>query len=198
MDKNSPIAILVHCTDLSYKQLSDQLVACNGWHKDRGFPLSKLNWYVGYHRLITGDRNYKTREDNEVGAHCNQHLNGISLNFQSLGVCIGFDGDVEYPTVIQIDLLKRQIQDWQVAYKIPDDKVYLHREFATDKTCPGSLITKDWLKTLLLGNQTVLPTTPSKPNQCLDEKAIIESQKKDIAWYRSLIEALKSLLNKQA
>lgn len=129
--------------------MPDQFLACNGWHKDRGFPLSTLGYYVGYHRLITGDKNYQARIDTEEGAHCNQKVNGVSMNFQSLGVCIGFDGDTEYPTDIQANLLREQIWRWMDAYSIPIENVKFHREYATNKTCPGSLITKDWLTKLL-------------------------------------------------
>jgi len=149
MRVNIPTYILVHCTDYPMSKMENQLKACDGWHKDRGFPKSSLNWYVGYHRLITGGENHQTRLDNDEGAHCNQVVDGKSMNIQSLAVCMGFDGDVEMPAQYQVDLLREQIWAWQDKYGVPDARVKFHRFFAKDKSCPGKLLTEDWLAKLI-------------------------------------------------
>jgi len=193
---NTPKMILIHCTDASYKSIPDQFIPCNGWHKDRDFPLSSLGYYIGYHRLITGEKNYQARLDTDVGAHCNQTVNGLSVNFQSLAVCIGFDGDIEMPTSMQYALTQKQIWDWQDQYHIPNDQVFFHRHFNTEKSCPGSLLSDAWLTTLLTRPTPVV--VPPKPlqNMCYAQEQIIAEQKVQIAWYVSLINSLKALLNK--
>jgi hypothetical protein len=188
--KNNPTSIVIHTTDYSYRLLNDQFVACNGWHRDRQFPVSSLGCFIGYHRLITGGVNYKCRLETDEGAHCNQKVNGLSMNFQSLGVCVGFDGDIEMVRPEEYVLLQKQVWDWQDFYKIPDEKVFFHRHFATNKTCPGSLITNQWLVDLL---KRPLPVVP-KPaeNICMAQEKIIAEQKVKIAWYEKLLALIKT------
>lgn len=151
MAENNPKYIVVHCSDISYKVSKDQLRSINNYHRDvRGFPLSTMGYYVGYHALITGGKVVRTRQDWEEGAHCNQVKNGISMNLQSLGICIGFDGDIEYPTKEDQELLRQQIVTWQEKYDIARDCVFFHRDFAKDKTCPGAFITRAWLDTIVI------------------------------------------------
>lgn len=147
---NTPKYILVHTTDVPYSTSTNQLNSVNNYHRDdRKFPKSSLGYYVGYHRLITGGKNIQCRLDTDEGAHCNQEVNGLSMNFQSLGVAVGFDGDVEDMTQADAIMLRDQIHEWQDKYNIPTDKVLFHRDFATWKTCPGVRITKSWLYTLI-------------------------------------------------
>lgn len=195
MQKNKPNAILIHCTDVSYRAIPDQFHPCNGWHKDRTFPMSSLGFYIGYHRIITGDRNYQARLDTDEGAHCNQKENGVSMNFQSLGVCIGFDGDIEMPTTMQYALLQKQVWEWQDQYGIPNERVKFHRDYATDKSCPGSLITKQWLKDLL--TRPIPITVPAKPpeSMCIAQEKIIAEQKVKISALEAFINSIRSLFS---
>lgn len=143
---NRPQYILIHCSDDSYTNCFDQLNKINIYHRDeRGFPISSLGYWVGYHRLITGDKNYQCRLDTDVGAHCNQGYDGKtvyapgtyddtkikSMNFQSLGICWGGDGDIQFPTPIQYGLLQKQIWEWQDKWKIPNENVLFHRYFTS-------------------------------------------------------------------
>lgn len=188
--KNSPKYILVHCTDYSYSQLFDQRKACEGWHKDRDFPVSSLGSQVGYHVLITGDINYQCRLDEDEGAHCNTVVNGLSMNYQSLGIAIGFDGDIEMPTATQYALLQKQVWAWQDKYNIPNDKVYYHRAFSPSKTCPGSLLDDKWLKTLLTRPKPVI--TPSKPleTMCIAQEEEIKKLKEQLSWFDRIVSAI--------
>ena len=141
---NKPKYILVHCTDVSQK-VFDQFKSVNDYHASQDFPLSSLGYFVGYHALITGGKLRMTKEDWEEGAHCNNTVGGLSMNFQSLAVCLGFDGDIEMPEQYMIPLMVGQIQEWQKKFGIPEENVMFHRDFRKDKTCPGSLITREWL-----------------------------------------------------
>lgn len=178
---NNPKYIIVHCTDASYRTNKNQFGMVEAYHKSEDFPKSSLGYHVGYHRLITGGLNYKCRLDTDVGAHCNNVVNGLSLNFQSLGVCIGFDGDVEMPTATDTALMVAQIKEWQMAYDIPNSRVMFHRDFKKEKTCPGSLITRAWLEKEMGWNN---PTSePAKPVR----KQITEAQ------YSALMATLTSV-----
>lgn len=189
--RNNPKYIIVHCTDYSYRLLSDQFKACDGWHKDRGFTVSSLGFFVGYQRLITGGINYQARLDADEGCHCNQQLNGISMNFQSLGICVGFDGDLEMPTALDYDLLQKQIWDWQDQYGITNDKVFFHRHFAIEKTCPGSLITDAWLKNILTRPLPVIPKDTPPTTLCTSDVV----QKAN--WWDTLVAFITNLTNKK-
>lgn len=185
---NTPEYIIAHCSDVSQDDLKNQFVSINNYHRDvRLFPVSSLGIYVGYHRLITGGKNYKCREDFEVGAHCNNVVNNVSMNFKSLGVCIGFDGDIEMPTTEHVKLLQQQIWEWQDKYKIPNERVKFHRDYATNKTCPGRLITREWLDEILKR------PAPKKPlEQEIKQLSIKESD--ELNSYRIFFDLLKKFL----
>jgi hypothetical protein len=152
---NKPNWILFHCSAAASAALYDQFIMVNQSHLSRGFDKSSLGFYVGYQRLITGGKNYKAREDLEHGDHCNNPApapagaDGKSMNFHSLGVCVGFDGDHERVPSWAVPLLKAQIKEWMKKYKIPIERVQFHRDYNTAKTCPGSLIARPWLESLL-------------------------------------------------
>ena len=192
---NNPKYIILHCSDVSYTAIPDQLKSINQYHRDeRGFPKSSLNFFVGYHYLITGEKEYQCRLDTDEGAHCNQHENGLSLNFQSIGICVGFDGDIEFPTSTQYALLQKRVWALQDKYGIPNEKVRFHRYYATSKTCPGSLITSEWLAKLLI--RPVVTSIPPKPVEmrCVAEEAEIKALKEQLSWFDRLVTLLMSSL----
>lgn len=185
---NKPKYIIIHCTDYSYKLMPNQFEACNSWHKDRGFPKSSLGLYIGYHSLITGDTNYPCRLETDEGAHCNQVVDGLSMNFQSLGVCIGFDGDIEMPTDKQYELLQKQVWEWQDKHGIPSSNVKFHRYYSLAKTCPGSLVTEEWLNKLL-----IRPINTSN-EKCIDNSEIMAIKSK-LSLYETLIGSILKLID---
>lgn len=216
MNKNNPKYIVVHCSDVSSKDQYDQYQSINTYHRDvRKFPASSLGVCIGYQHLITGGRDYLCRQDTDEGAHCNQGFDGtivyqpgpvdnqhlgwppgtVSMNFQSLGICIGIAGDIEDVPDWAYTLLQSRIWAWQDKYAISNDKVFFHRKFNVQKTCPGSRITQAWLDELLtrpvvptLSTPIVIPTYP-----CTEEHEIIKTQTSQISNLRSLINSLISL-----
>jgi hypothetical protein len=194
--ENTPKYLVIHSSDVSYLANGDQFKSINAYHRDvRGFPQSTLGFYVGYHDLFTGGRRYKCKEEWEVGAHCNQGYDGVniyppasgkaqSMNYQSVGLCIGFDGDIELPPAIEYGLLQKRVWELQDKYKITDDRVFFHRKFALNKTCPGTLITSKWLSDLL--KRPVPIVIPPKPDTtCTAQNAEIADLKR--TWYEKLL-----------
>ena len=182
-----PRYLVLHCTDYSFRIKNNQLKDVDSWHKDRGFPLSSKGYFCGYHYLITGDKVYQCREDNEIGAHCNQEFDGknvyppqsgkaLSVNVQSVSVCVGFDGDIEMPTPKMYDLLQKKVWELQDKYEIPNNRVLFHRFFAKNKSCPGSLITDQWLTDLLTRPK---PIVENKISTCIVDN---EVAKKPSIW----------------
>jgi len=168
---NKPRFIVIHCSDVSSKTVFDQYNSINQTHRNRGFTKSILGGWVGYHVLITGEKLYKCKETWEEGCHTNQYYNDLSVNFQSLGICIGFDGDIEYPTTTQYNLLQQQVLTWMKEFSIPKENVKMHRFYEQRKTCPGVLITQEWINRLIEP-----PTEDVKPLPQLTKQIEIQSQ----------------------
>lgn len=189
--QNKPKYIIIHCTDVSEKTIWDQLVSVNKYHKGLNFTRSSLGYYVGYHRLITGGVNYKCKEDDEEGCHTNQSEGGVSINFLSLGVCVGFDGDIEQMNPTHYTLLRAQVLAWQKQYNIPNFNVKFHRYFNLFKTCPGSLLKQPWLDTLLDTDVTPISKTPT---QQIKQDGIINIQEQLNFIQRSIIN-IQTLIN---
>lgn len=115
-----------------------QCGAIDQWHKGRGFPKSRLGFYVGYHFVIENDGLLvRTRLDYEEGAHT------IGENFRSLGICLVGNLDIDDPTHAQIETLGRLLSQLCVQYAIGADAIFPHRHFAS-KSCYGDRLPDDW------------------------------------------------------
>lgn len=146
--ENNPKYILIHCSDVSYREIFDQSKVIEAYHTtghpQAPFPLSSLGFRTGYHTLYTGGKRYIRRDYADQGAHCNTVVDGTSMNFQSIAFCIGFDGDIEYPPQDELELMIMDIKEAMALYNIPKENILLHRHFSPHKTCAGSLIPDDW------------------------------------------------------
>lgn len=182
--KNNPRYILVHCTDTPYKKGVSQFHAVNEYHKSghpqSPFPISSIGYHGGYHKIITNGFSLRYRVDSDPGAHCNSVVDGVSMNYQSLSLAIGFDGDREYPPALETQLAVQDIKDWQKKYSIPNDRVLFHRDFNTLKTCPGSLITREWLVEKM-GWRTTPKSENITPAQKRATERMIEALQRKVA-----------------
>jgi len=135
---NKPQAFIVHHTAVGGDNF--QLYAVNRYHRSKGFPISSLGWYVGYHWFIekNGDT-IRCRADKDVGAHT---LKG--WNTKSIGVSLAGDFNKEMPTPEQIKSLKELKADY------PRLKNFgAHRKYDTRRTCFGGMLSDDWLDRIL-------------------------------------------------
>ncbi len=186
---NNPKYIIVHHTDVSYKKNPNQFFAVNRYHRDvRNFPKSSLGYYGGYQIFISNGKEYRYREDREEGAHCNTVVDGVSMNFQSLGLGWAGDGDIETPTPKDTDLIRARIKKWQKKYNIPNDKVHIapHRKWSPWKTCFGSLLADDWA--YLLVNPPVKSPEASEKAEKIKQYTLLLDR------LRTLVLRLKILL----
>lgn len=199
--QNVPRYYVLHCSDTSYRSVYDQFNSINTYHRDvRDFPQSSLGLYVGYHDLFSGGKYYKCKEEWEVGAHCNQGYDGVrvyppgtagklSMNYQSIGGCVGFDGDIEQMPLIEQGLLQKRL--WEVQDKYPGIIFKFHRDFAS-KTCPGTLITPLWLLNLLKRPSPAVVAPKPIESTCISQEKVITEQKVKLAWYQSVFSWLKT------
>lgn len=183
---NTPKYIVIHCSDVSYDLNPNQYFGIDRYHEERGFPLSSLGRHGGYHILIEADTaatELRYREDWEIGAHCNDIVDGKSMNEQSLGICLTMDGDIEFPKPAQTERLRARLKEWQEKYKIPNERIYFqpHRTWKPSKTCYGSLVATDWAFFLL--------NPPPKEPEQVEKKKQIEAQ------ITSLKQQIMDLLN---
>lgn len=191
---NEPKYIVVHNTDVSRKRASLQFRAVNNYHRDvRGFPKSSLGYYGGYHFFVEPDgTELRYKEDWEVGAHCNEVVDGKSMNYQSIGLCWAGDGDMEFPTEKQETMLAIRIKKLVEKYNIPRTNIRIapHRHWKPSKTCYGSRIANDWALRI------AFPIDQKDPEQKDKQKQIaeLENQYKDLLMQYILL--LKILVNK--
>jgi len=150
-----------------------------------------LGWgKVGYHYVIEKDGKLRQgRLDTEQGSHCNQQENGISMNFQSLGIAIAGNFDFSFPTQAQEATLKKLLQEKLKQYNLSPSKILPHRHWAS-KTCYGRKLSEDWARNLVISTP-VQSEVQIQLNQCVVDKIILE---KKVLWYNSLLESIKSLI----
>lgn len=114
-------------------QATTTLELVNEWHKQRGFNLSSLGYYVGYHYLIapTGEV-YQTRAIGEDGCHCIAFDEGehTSFNKSSVGICLMGNFEFEDPTPEQIKSLEGLLKN------LKPQRILGHRDVAST-LCPG-------------------------------------------------------------
>ena len=135
--------IIIHHTLVSRNKNKEQFNAIDNYHKRKGWG------GIGYQYLIEPDGEVKKgRKESEVGAHCTHRF----MNYRSIGICLTGNFDIEEPTKKQKESLLKLLNELQAKYGIKDDKVLLHRELATYKSCPGSRIPNDIRMYLDLGD----------------------------------------------
>lgn len=106
----------------------------NEEHKARGFPISSLGYYVGYHYVIGTNGTIKAaRIEQETGAHCAAQ----GMNYKALGICIAGDfREGRVPTLQQIKSLALLLKDIKARHQIPDTKILRHGDVKPTQ-CPG-------------------------------------------------------------
>ena len=98
---------------------------------------------IGYHIGIElVNENYELMWGRPLyipGAHCKEQ----GMNSKSVGICfVGNFDKIEVPND-QWWMGIKLVKFLQILYKIPKEKVYGHREFASYKSCPGNLFDLD-------------------------------------------------------
>ena len=105
---------------------------------DKNYHLS-LGWCdLGYHFYIEADGELKIgRWLVKRGAHC------IGQNTKSIGICLAGNFMVQKPTKAQTETLKKLLKELE--YK----EIGGHRIYQANRTCPGKLLSEDYLKSLM-------------------------------------------------
>lgn len=148
--ENFPIELIVHHDGVSRTGPSFDII--NEFHKSKGFPLSTLGFYVGYHYWIERDGTLRqARAEYEIGAHT------VGENLRSIGIGLAGDFDVELPTDAQVQTLGTLLTSLSWKYQIAATHIFPHRRFAT-KTCYGSRLCDTWAAEVCLKQQISILT----------------------------------------
>jgi hypothetical protein len=108
-----------------------------GW-KDIGYHLG-IEWVFDHYEYQIG------RPLNMPGAHCKEN----GQNTKTIGICLVGNYDLAPPSKEQLKLLGKLCRELMAAYKINIENIRFHRQYATYKSCPGTLLSKsDILKAI--------------------------------------------------
>ena len=110
-------------------------------------------WDIGYHWVILGDSTLKQgRSEEYIGAHAK------GVNFESVGVCVVGNFEIEQPTRQQLETLELVLNQLMRKYNVSPVNVLGHRDVA-NTLCPGKNLyewLKDWKKRQILNNSNYL------------------------------------------
>lgn len=147
--------IIIHCSASSFGNLK----IIDEWHKNKGWSGCGYHFIIlnGYPRHLSNfiktdnGRIELGRASNIPGAHC------IGQNENSLGVCL--IGDKTFTERQLLVSLPRLLFNLMEKYSLPLDKVYGHRKFNEDKTCPNidMDIYRDFLRSFIYHQQILEP-----------------------------------------
>jgi len=131
--------VIIHCSDspdnrpIGFSQI-------DAWHKERGFDgvdvkvesnagTGVKRIYCGYHYIVKRDGGVDIgRPEWAIGAHCRLH------NSDSIGIC--WAGRFS-PSDVQLKSLHLLIKQVCLKYALPYHRIYGHKEFNKQKTCPN-------------------------------------------------------------
>jgi len=114
----------------------------DSWHEQRGFPISSLGYFIGYHYLIGDGWVLKTREPEEIGAHA------YGWNHKAIGICMTGNFDNYAPSFKQNETLGRLMVSLMKIYNISKENVLLHRNVGST-ACPGKYVTEEYINYLI-------------------------------------------------
>jgi len=118
--------ILHHSASVDHKWADTETF--DRWHKKRGWRM------IGYHKIIEllNEHYYSImgRPLYLAGSHCR------GWNSTSIGVVFAGNFEVEEMAAEQIEVGSQQIAELCLAYRIPIERIWLHRDCGNTQ-CPG-------------------------------------------------------------
>ena len=127
-----PTHILIHHSltadgqTVSWDAIRRYHVETNGW-KDIGYQVG-IELIGDTYEALLG------RMLNENGAHCKEG----GMNFCSIGICCAGNFDIEIVPAAQMDKLVQVTRSFMEIFKIGNDLVKRHHDYAGYKSCPGT------------------------------------------------------------
>lgn len=137
------VRIAVHNTAVS-RTSSPQLLGVNRYHKDKWDMKSSLGWYVGYNEFVDVDgKRTKCRKFGEETIANRGHNCDVPDRCDIYSVCFALDGERQQFNAAQ----EKSFRD--ILDENPEWGITRHADIQENRTCPGSLITQDYLMSLV-------------------------------------------------
>lgn len=117
------------------------------WGAIRKYHTRTLGWAdIGYHfgieRLGSDYEALLGRPLDMKGAHCKEG----GMNEKAIGICLVGNFDLVPPPNEALKVLRdRLLSPLMRIHNIPPSNIVFHRDYATYKSCPGNLFTKELL-----------------------------------------------------
>jgi len=163
----------------------NQLRAVNEYHKQKFAMQAKSGWWIGYNDFIDTDASIThIRDFGEETAAVLGH------NTDTISVCVAFNGDKELPSDAQLKTLRNYISKIKGTY--PDIEIVFHRDLQPNRTCPGALITQNYLKTVILNQWS----PEWKDGDDLEKQRKIKELISQISLLQILVGKLQTLIRK--
>jgi len=184
--------IAIHHTAVSRFEATSQLQAVNRYHKEKWNSKSSLGYYVGYNYFCDVDGTIT--QTREVGEET-MAQKGHNCIGGSCAISIGIAGDFaqELPADAQIEAVRDLLSELQATY--PNVPVVGHRDLQADRTCPGVLMTPEYIRVRLLGEVPPTPPDEEARKEAL-RKQLREVQITLIGLLQEYVKRLLSRLNK--
>ncbi len=151
--------IVLHHTAVSRDKQKNQLQPVNTYHRDKNWGTtanpwyqpnpSSLGWYVGYNYFC--DVNGKRTNTREIGTETiaqTGHNCDVPKRCDSVSYCMAGNFNNELPNESQLKDFRKFVSEMEELY--PNIRVVFHSDLQKNRTCPGKLITKEYLKSVML------------------------------------------------
>ena len=144
--------IVFHTAAFNTSKGAFNVNVCDEWHKARGWKGCGYNYIItaGTHGDVDGQIQVSMRGEEGIGAHCR------GINSVSIGICVAGNGNEEVWTDNQAASFYLLTNNLMKKYGVLAKNVIGHREigtifpkYATTKTCPGTMIDCDTVRSLL-------------------------------------------------
>lgn len=136
--QNDPSYFIIHTA--AHEGTDYDIEDIDQWHRNRGFNM------VGYHFFVLKDGAVQQGRPTDLhGAHCIDN----GMNTRSLGISFQGHGDKSDFTQAQKSSLTDLYQNLGDKHGIPVENVHGHRRHCDTKSCPGTEVSMEGLRSLL-------------------------------------------------
>lgn len=180
----------IHHTAVSRSKNAAQLFAVNRYHQEKWNAKSTLGWFVGYNYFIDVDgTTTKCRDVGEetiaqVGHNCD-----VKHRCDTISICLTGDFNQETLTDAQVVALRTLVTELKTVYPMIVAK--FHRELQPGRTCPGSLMTHQYLQSVVFGQPDPIDEEEKEKaeriaqlSQILDQLRAILTRLLSLGWRR--------------
>lgn len=177
--------IAIHHTAVSREKQKVQLWAVNRYHQEKdwdsgedcwyqGEP-SSLGWWVGYNYFIEVDGTLtQCRMEGEETIAQTGHNCDVPERCDTISICLAGDFNIELPNQKQVKTLRRFIND------MPYSEVVFHRDLQANRTCPGKLFTKEYLRHIQDEYENPDEEDKKKQERMAEQQSVID-------WIRQIL-----------